>query len=639
MSQAGAGSSSQIRFGDFEVDVRAGELRRAGARVSLPQQAFRALAHLVNHAGDVITREELRRELWADDTFVDFEHGLNVTIARVREVLGDDADQPRYIETLPKRGYRFIAHVEAPVETPEGRAECGQRIHVWAGIALLLVVVATIGAMQLWRPPVLTDRDTILVADFVNKTGEEVFDDTLRQVVTIALEQTPFLSVVSRERVGSVMKQMMRPPDERVLGDLARELCQRASATLRIDGGITRIETRYVITLEAVGCESGDIVASEQLEAPDREHVVHTIGTMVGRLRAHLGESRATLRRFDRPLQEATTRSLDALKAFTVGEEIRARNGVLRAEPFYRHATDLDPQFALAHARLSVVYMTTSRRDEMRRSTERAYALRGRVTERERLYIEYRACAFGASDDCGYNVGQLWKQAYPRDWAPYQILSYFYKMRGEFEKAVENGVESVRLGPDTYMTYGTLVDAYLALNRFDDACRTMDTALERHIDTPVLHAQRFTVAFAAGDRQIMAREAQAISSGDDVVEASQGPVDANAAAFEGRLNAARKLWSRAEQVGSDDWREGMRAERAMVDAAVGVYHGLAGVAYTWNSSRDAAIAMLLAGDHASASAWLRASRLDERPPAQRPPYFDRARVLLKVVEGDRSAIQ
>ena len=242
MSNAAASSSSEIRFGAFEVDAHASELRKSGIRIPLQQQPFRVLAFLIDRAGDVVTREELRRKLWPGDTYVDFEHGLNVAIARGREALGDDADLPRFIETLPKRGYRFITPVQRPVDGARERARVRRRRFAWATATLLLAAGATVGVIQRRRPPVLTDRDTILVADFVNKTGEEVFDDTLRQALTVYLEQSPFLSILSRNRVRETLKLMTQAPDSRVLGPVAREVCQRAGARVSIDGHIAALD-------------------------------------------------------------------------------------------------------------------------------------------------------------------------------------------------------------------------------------------------------------------------------------------------------------------------------------------------------------------------------------------------------------
>jgi DNA-binding winged helix-turn-helix (wHTH) protein/TolB-like protein len=451
MSKVGASSPTVIRFGVFEADLLSGELRKAGSRVPLQEQPFRVLVLLLRRSGEVVSREELQQALWSGDTFVDFEHGVNVAIARLREALGDEAGRPRFIETLPRRGYRFVAPVmpqptDADAATGAAAAARSRWVRQTALAAAAVGALALGGGAAIWRfntnrPVSVTERDTILITDFVNHTGDDVFDGTLKQALTIQLEQTPYLNVLSRERVRNTLRQMTRSPDDRVAGEMARELCQRAGAHILINGTIARIGMRHIIGLEAVTCESGETIASEQNEAPDREHVLDALGTAVAPLRQRLGESQATLGRFNRPLRDATTGSLNALKAFTIAEETREQRGELQAEPFYRRAIDLDPQLAMAHARLSAIYRNTSRSEQMRRAAELAFALRDRVTERERLYIELRFCGAGLSPElnCFQNLAELWKRTYRRDWVPYQALCFSYNDGGDFEKGRRMG--------------------------------------------------------------------------------------------------------------------------------------------------------------------------------------------------------
>ena len=375
---------------------------------------FELLARLLDHAGEVVTRGALRRELWPGDTFVDFEHGLNVAIARVREALGDEADHPRFVETLPKRGYRFIAPVERT--TPCAPRRKGHAM-AWVALAIGLGGVAAIGVVQMRRQPVLTDRDTILVADFVNKTGDEVFNDTLRQALTVDLEQSPFLSVVSHERVRETLKQMTRSAEERVVGTVAREVCQRVGAGASVSGSIAALGTHFVLDIDAVSCASGNTVAHAQQEALGREQVIKALGAAATRLRPRLGESQASLRQFDLPLEQATTPSLEALKAFSLGVATRARVSEAKAIPFFRRAIELDPDFAMAHAILGTIYSNVGPYDEAIRYTRSAYERRNRATDRERFYIEAHACEFIVVEpDCYLNAHEVWKRTYPRDW-------------------------------------------------------------------------------------------------------------------------------------------------------------------------------------------------------------------------------
>ncbi len=287
-----------------------------------------------------------------------------------------------------------------------------------AGIVLVAVAAAAAALAFLNREPVVTDKDTILIADFVNTTGNDVFDGTLRHALVVHLEQSPFLSLVSRQQMQDTLRAMTRKPDERVVDAIAREVCQRLDAKVAIAGSIQPIGTNFAIGLEAIDCQSGASVASEQAEAPDREQVLKTLGGSASRLRRKLGESLATIEKFDVPITQATTSSLEALKAFSVAEETRARSADLAAIPFYERAIELDPEFAMAYARLSTIYGNLSRRPEMVKYVNEAVARRDRVSERERLYIDGRGCTVRPEPACYANVHELWKRTYPRDWFP-----------------------------------------------------------------------------------------------------------------------------------------------------------------------------------------------------------------------------
>ena len=391
-----------VRFGVFTVDQRTGEVRKAGVRVPLQEQPFRVLTHLLAHAGDIVPREELQRELWPQDTFVDFEHGLNVAIKRLRDALGDDADAPRFVETLPRRGYRFIA----PVATDERRAEpvsgamaapppaarTRRRVLTWAAAAALALAGIGAAVVVLRRPrPALADRGTVVVADFVNTTGDAVFDGSLRQGLTVELAQSPSFVVVSRELVREALTRMTRSPDEPVTGQVAREACERVGAKVAVSGSIARLGEQYVIGLEAIDCFSGETVATDQVEATGRERVLSALGESASRIRRQLGESIASLRQFDVPLEQATTSSVDALKAYTIAEDLLLRtDDTDEAVAFLKRALELDPDFAMAYARLSSATSSLGRRDDEVTYAREAYARRQRATEAERFYIEGR---------------------------------------------------------------------------------------------------------------------------------------------------------------------------------------------------------------------------------------------------------
>src|SRR5258708_3891979 len=269
-----------LRFGVFEVDVRAGELRKQGVRIKLQEQPFHVLTVLLQRPGEVVTREELRSENWPADTFVDFDNSLNTAINKLREALGDSADNPRFIETLPRRGYRFIAPVADVDGTTSGTtmgaravaSASGRKIAVAAAIAVL--AAGTAGGL-LWRARQarrLTEKDTIVLADFANTTGDVVFDDTLKQGLRVQLEQSPFLNILSDQKVNEVLQLMGRPKYERLTQDVTREVCQRAGSKAFLSGTISSFGTHSVIGLKACTCHTGDLLPSEQLEAPTPAH-------------------------------------------------------------------------------------------------------------------------------------------------------------------------------------------------------------------------------------------------------------------------------------------------------------------------------------------------------------------------------
>src|SRR5215468_10874388 len=346
-----------LRFGTFEVDLRAGELRKQGVRIKLQEQPFHVLTLLLQKPGEVVSREELRNHNWSPDTFVDFDNSLNTAINKLREALGDSAENPRFIETLPRRGYRFLAPI-----SNDGRREpeikaFGHKIVLPATFAVLLMAAA-IGGLY-WRSSrarVLTEKDTIVLADFTNTTGDPVFDDTLKQGLRVQLEQSPFLNVLSDRKVSEELQMMGRQKDERLTVSIAFEVCQRAGSKAILVGSISSLGKHYAIGMNALSCHTGDSLSSQQVEAESRERVLKKLGDAATKMRDKLGESLATIQKYDVPLEQATTTSLEALKAYTLGCNTVDTKGKEAAIPFFRHATDLDPEFAMAHAKLGALY-------------------------------------------------------------------------------------------------------------------------------------------------------------------------------------------------------------------------------------------------------------------------------------------
>jgi serine/threonine protein kinase/tetratricopeptide (TPR) repeat protein len=447
------------------------------------------------------------------------------------------------------------------------------RRRTWAiaGVALLaLAAAAATGFYFLTGKPVVTDKDTILVADFVNTTGSDVFDDTLRQALVVQLEQSPYLSLISRQQMQNTLREMTRKPDERVVDAVAREVCERVGAKVTIAGSIQPIGTHYAVGLEAIDCQSGASVANEQAEAPDREQVLRTLGGAASRFRRKLGESLASIKKFDTPITEATTSSLEALKAFSVAEETRARAGDRAAMPFYLRATELDPGFAMAYARLSAIHGNLGRWPEVTRYVNEAVARRDRVSERERFYIDGRACVIGTDPGCYANVHELWKRTYPRDYVPVLALCNTYSGDGQFERGLENCLVAQQLAPRQLLVYTNLAATYQHLGRVAEARKVLDQALAHGLGSNLIHVPRFVLAFLSRDEETMEVErrwATRDTEGSFLVDA-----DADVAAYGGEMRRSRELRAKAatmaaaRQPGSVP---AIRAREALYDAAVG----------------------------------------------------------------------
>jgi DNA-binding winged helix-turn-helix (wHTH) protein len=342
----------RLRFDAFDVDVRAGEVRKHGIRLKLQVQPFQVLLLLLEHPGDVVTREELRQKLWPGDTFVDFDTGLNSAVKKLREALGDSTEEPRYIETLPRRGYRFVAHVEngssasvsaAPVpastasgepvsvEQPAATAPAlattsGTRSkwRAWmaAGAAVLMLVAAVVAWRVYFKRPVLTNTDVILVTNFVNKTGDPIFDGTLDKALEVKLAESPFLSVFPAADVRTSMQMMRRDPSERVTPELGIEICKRQGLKALVAPEIAAFGNTYLITLEAIDARTQKVIARRQEVAENKDKVIAALGKAGSQLRRQLGESLSSLEKYDAPLDLATTSSLEALQAYRTGQAL-----------------------------------------------------------------------------------------------------------------------------------------------------------------------------------------------------------------------------------------------------------------------------------------------------------------------------
>ena len=376
----------------------------------------------------------------------------------------------------------------------------------WIGATLAVAAVVLAVLFSGRGASALTERDTIVLADFVNTTGDPVFDGTLKQGLAVQLGQSPYLNIYSDDRVREALRFMGRSPDDRVTREVAREICQRQGLKALLAGTIAGLGSHYVVTLEAVNAQTGDTIAREQVEADSKEQVLRKLGDAASALRKRLGESLGSIQKFDAPIEAATTSSLDALKAFSLGDEHRARGTYQEAIPFYNRATELDPDFALAYARLAVMYGNTRRPDLAAQYAEKAFARRDRVSERERFYIESRYYGDVRGDlDKAIEVLQLWKQTYPRDYVPYNNLAVHLLQLGQFERVLPEAQEAARLNPNAASPFANVAGGLLGLGRIGEATTILEQAEAQKLDTVVHHGVRYLIGFLQDDAAAMQR--------------------------------------------------------------------------------------------------------------------------------------
>ena len=422
-----------------------------------------------------------------------------------------------------------------------------KRLKILVPAAVLIVVGLVAGALYFRSrsATTLTEKDSIVVSDFVNTTGDPVFDDTLKQGLSVQLSQSPFLNILPDQRVSETLKLMGHAPEDRLTHEVAREICARSNSKALLSGSISHLGSQYVIGLKAVDCNSGDVLAQEQVQAAAKEEVLKVLGQGTTRLRQKLGESLSSIRRFDAPLDQVTTPSLDALKAYAEADIARFEKGDRAAIPFLRRAIELDPNFAMGYAYLGTLYSNLHEPSPSTESMKRAYDLRGRVSERERFYIESHYYHFVTGElEKANQVYELWAQTYPRSDAPLVNLAVSYECMGQYEKGVAATLEALRRDSDNYIASANLVDLYINLNRLDDARATYQKIRASKPDYPDAHVSLYGLAAAQGDAAEMRRQV-AWASGkvgiEDILLAEQADTEA----FRGRLSEAREFSRRA----------------------------------------------------------------------------------------------
>ena len=392
----------------------------------------------------------------------------------------------------------------------------------------------------------LTDKDTIVLADFTNTTGDPVFDGTLRQGLSVQLEQSPYLSLVSEQQIQQTLQMMAQPPDARLSPEIAREVCQRTSSAAVLDGSIASLGSQYVLGIQAMNCRTGDVLAEEQATADRKEQVLKALDGAATKLRAKLGESLISVQKFDTPLEQATTPSLEALQAYSMGRRTMVEKGdSAAAVPFFSRAIHLDPKFAMAYAALGNAYSNLGEMGLAADNTMQAYELRGRVSGRERFYIESHYFHFVTGDlEKARRVYETWAQTYPREVAPRTDLAVIHGFLGNYEKSLAMAIEAARISPEDSQNYANLVDSYTYLNRLEQARTTAAEALSKKLDSPELRVCLYVIAFLQDDVAGMQQQV-AWSAREPGVEDSLLSDEADTAAYSGLLQKAREFSRRA----------------------------------------------------------------------------------------------
>ncbi len=621
-------------FGPYRIDPHHRRLTRETKPIPLQPKAFDILLVLVQNSERVVPKDDLMKAVWPG-TFVE-ESNLAQNVSVLRRTLGDAVGENRYIVTVPGRGYRFAGKVQVvddgeilaeeeedklvveshtrsrlvveEQQAPVKASAAKSRSLRWLALAsLLCLLVATAGYLYTHRAPNLTERDTIVLADFDNRTGDPVFDGTLRLGLSAQLEQSPFLNLLSDQGVRQTLALMAQPRDARLTLETAREVCQRTASTAVLGGSIAQIGTRYLLTLKAVDCSTGDSLASTEVEARDKNHVLDALGKIASEIRSQLGESLASVQKYDVAPEKATTPSLDALKAYNLAHQAQVSNLPIDSVPLYERAISLDPNFAMAYLGLGITDFNLGETSHAAENVQKAYQLRASLSEREKLGIELIYDAVVTGDfEAALKSDLACTHIYPRDSRVLTNLADFYTYFGEYEKSLAAAQEALKFNSGTAQNYSDLVIHYLHVNRLDEAKAVALEAKNHNVDSPAIHASLYLVAFLQHDAAGMEREAAEVMGkpgSEDLVLY----YESDTAAYGGHFVQARHLSRRAAEsalrAGQKETMAGYEAEAAVREALVGnlaLAKRQAKDALAFSSGRDvvamSAVALALTGD-------------------------------------------
>jgi DNA-binding winged helix-turn-helix (wHTH) protein/tetratricopeptide (TPR) repeat protein len=646
-------------FGDFRADPAEQLLLHRGQPVALTPKVFETLLILLKSEGRLIDKDDFIRQLWPG-VFVE-DVALAKNISYLRRALGDGKNGVDLIQTVPKRGYRFGAPVRKVSEqnaslsntdqdVPTERLATAMPAKKWV-FAFLIGLAIAIGAgafLLFFRGTrVLSANDTVVLADFANSTGDPVFDDTLRRGMAVQLEQSPFLSLISEEQIQQALRLMGQPADARLTPAIARQICERTGSAAVLDGSIASMGSQYVLGLRATDCHTGRALAEEQVQAGRKEEVLSSLSEVANKFRTQLGESLTTVDQYDTPLAEATTPSLEALRAYSAGWKVVSSKGSAAALPFFKHAIELDPKFAMAYAELGRMYGDIGEPDLSAENTGQAYHLRDRASEAEKFFItaSYDLQVTGNMEKA-QTTCQAWAQTYPREAGPHGFLSgIIYPVLGRYEKAVEEGKKALELNGDFAVEYSILALDYQGLNQWGEAEHILQVASARKMEIPDLLVARYQLAFLEGDEAAMGRavdQGQGASGAEDLVAEQE----AFTQAYGGHLQQARRKSQRAVDLAQ---QSGEKERAALFEAGAALREAFFGNATTakqdaievlrLSQGRDAeygaAFALALAGD--SVQSRTLAEALERRLPedsAVRFSYLPEVRALLALNHGE-----
>jgi len=570
--------------------------------------------------------------------------------------LGLDKIINKALEKDPSLRYQHAAEIqtdlrllerESDTSTVTVRRKGRPADKLWIALSVLLALALIAGLYQRARRQSnrLNGKDTVVLADFANSTGDGVFDDTLKTALNVSLRQSPFLSVLPDQQVAETLRLMTLPPATRLTPDVTREICLRAKSKAYITGTIGSLGNEYVLGLKAVNCQTGGILAQEQVTAATKEKVLDQLGGAATKLRGELGESIASVQKFDVPLAEATTPSLEALKAYTAAWRVHSSTGASAAVPFYKRAIEIDPQFAMAYAWLGDMYGQMGESDLSAANLSQAYQLRDRASDAEKFFItaSYYIRVTGNLENAEQTC-LVWAQTYPREMPAHGLLSgVIYLGLGRYEDGVAQGKRAIELNPDVAAVYGGLGSDYLYLNRLNEAESTLRMAAQRKVDSPDLSVLRYDIAFLKGDQAGMDQEAaRGRANAADVISYQEAFVQA----YSGHLQQSRSMSQRAsdlaQQSAGRETSALFRAGAAIPEAFAGygsVARQKASAALELSKDREvefgAGVALALLGDSARSQAL--ANDLQRRFPEDtsvRFTYTPALRALLALNRGE-----